>query len=146
MEYQNNKLIIARTFDAPIELVWKALTDFELIKQWSPFFTNFKAKVGFENRFMLGPDPEHQYLHVCKVIEVVVNKKLAYTWAYDGQPGESRVTWELSNGGKATEIEFTHEIIKPFPDDDPSFAQSNFVQGWTHTVNALQDWVNTSIL
>lgn len=148
MEYQNDKLIIARTFNAPIEAVWNALTEYELIKQWSPFFfSGFKAEIGFEGRFLLGPDPEHQYLHISKVIEVINNQKLTYTWAYDGQPGESRVTWELSNGGKTTEVVFTHEITKPFPSDDPIFALTSFVQGWTHTVNALEEFVsNGSIL
>ncbi len=34
MEYSDEqKLVITRVFDAPIELVWKALTDIELLKQ-----------------------------------------------------------------------------------------------------------------
>ncbi|MEO8363587.1 MAG: SRPBCC domain-containing protein [Ilumatobacteraceae bacterium] len=142
MEYQNNKLIIARTIDAPVELVWQALTDLELIKKWSPFFTEFKAEVGFENRFMLGPDPEHQYLHICKVLEVAEDRKLIYSWAYGGYSGESRVTFDLSGGANSTDLVFTHEITAPFPSDEPSFAESNFIQGWTHTVNALQQFVS----
>lgn len=142
MEYRNDKLVITRTFDAPIDMVWKALTEYELIKQWSPFFTNFKAIVGFEDRFMLGPDPEHQYLHVCRVLEVEEDRKLAYSWAYDGYSGKSRVTFDLSGGPRSTEVVFTHEITAPFPTDEPSFAESNFIQGWTHTVNALQQFVS----
>ena len=143
MEYQNNKLVISRRFSAPIESVWNALTDYELIKEWSPFFfSGFRAEVGFESRFLLGPDPEHQFLHLCKVVEVIENQKLTYTWAYDGQPGESRVNFQLSEGGKVTEVVFSHEITKPFPSDDPIFALSSFVQGWTQTVNALQEFVS----
>src|SRR5437588_9977748 len=34
MENNKKELMIARTFDAPRELVWKAWTDPELLKQW----------------------------------------------------------------------------------------------------------------
>ena len=142
MEYKENKLIIPRTFGTAPKSVWNALTEYELIKQWSPFFTNFKAIVGFEDRFMLGPDPEHQYLHVCRVLEVEEDRKLAYSWAYDGYTGKSRVTFDLSGSENSTDVVFTHEITASFPTDDPSFAESNFIQGWTHTVNALQQFVS----
>jgi len=139
MEYSDErKLVIGRVFDAPIELVWKALTDIELLKQWSPFFPEFEPVVGFVSRFWLGPDDDHQYLHVCEVTEVIERKKLTYTWAYDGQVGDSHVTFELSDDSDRTKVTFTHEIIEPFPDYDPNFALNSFIQGWTYTLDALQ--------
>lgn len=141
MEYQNNKLTIARTFNAPIALVWKALTELDLLKQWSPFFPDFKAEVGFESRFLLGPDKDHQYMHICRVTEVIEGKKLSYTWAYDGHPGASLVTFDLTAEGETTKIIFTHEISIPFPTDDPNFAFGSFLQGWTYTMDALQKFV-----
>lgn len=141
MAYNEKKLAITRVFDAPIELVWKAITDVDLLKQWSPFFTDFRAEIGFETQFILGPDPERQYLHICRVIDVVEGKKLTYSWAYDKEEGDSLVTFELSARGEKTEVLFTHEIVKPFPKDNPDFAIGSFEQGWTYTMDALRKFV-----
>lgn len=137
----DKKLILTRVFDAPVELVWKAITNGDLVKQWAPFFGNFTAEVGFETRFLLGPDEEHQYLHICRVTDVVEGKQLTYTWAYDKIEGDSRVTFELSADGEKTNLVFTHEIVKPFPQDDPNFAAESFKEGWTYILGELQKFV-----
>ena len=142
MAYKNEKkLVITRVFDAPVELVWKAITDVDLLKQWAPFLGDFRTEVGTENRFFLGPDPEHQYLHICRITEVVEGRKLTYTWGYEGVVGDSFVTFELSAEGEKTRVRFTHEIVRPFDEDDPNFALGNFEEGWTLTLNALQECV-----
>ena len=138
------KLVIKRVFDAPIDLVWKAISDVDLLKQWSPFFTDFRAEVGFQTQFTLGPDPEHLYLHICRVIDVVEGKKLTYTWAYDKEEGDSHVTFELSAQGEKTQLLFTFEIVKSFPQDNQDFAIESFEKGWTYTVNALQKFVESA--
>jgi uncharacterized protein YndB with AHSA1/START domain len=145
MEYKDRKkLVITRTFDAPIDLVWQAITDMELLHQWAPFFSGFRPEVGFESRFLLGSDEDHQYLHNCCVTEVIENQRLTYTWAYDQVEGESYVTFELSPVGKKTNMTFTHEITKPFPPDDPNFAPASFLQGWTSIVGTLQKFVESN--
>src|SRR5205814_5608938 len=90
---KDEPLVVERTFDAPVALVWKALTDKEDIKQWSFDVPDFAPKVGCEFRF----DVRHEgveYLHRCRVTEVVPGKKLAYTWRYQGHAGDSLVTFE----------------------------------------------------
>src|SRR3989337_1023338 len=81
---------IERTFHAPVEKVWKALTDKNDMKQWYFDLKAFKPEVGFEFVFEAGEGGK-TFRHVCKVTEVVVNRKLAYTWRYDGYPGNSVV-------------------------------------------------------
>ena len=138
---KEKKLVITRVFDAPVELVWRAITDIDLLKQWAPFFADFRAEVGVENRFLLGTDPEHQYLHICRVTEVIKGRRLTYTWGYEGVVGDSLVTFELSAEGEKTRVVFTHEIVTPFGEDNPNFALGNFEQGWTFIVGALQKFV-----
>ena len=87
-------VVLERTFDAPIERVWKALTDVEQMRQWYFDLKEFKAEPGFEFEFVV----EHEgnkYHHLCKVTEVIPQKKIAYTWRYKGEPGDSLVTFEL---------------------------------------------------
>lgn len=141
---KNQPLVIERTYRAPIELVWKALTDRDELKQWSFDLPDFKAEVGFEFRFMQGKDEDHQYLHICQVTEVVAGRKLTYSWRYDGYEGISYVTFELFPEGGQTRLKFTHAGIESFPANNPDFARSNFAEGWTYMVDALKTFVESS--
>ena len=137
---ENELFVITQVLNAPIDLVWEALTDAQLLRQWCPYFPDFRPEVGFESRFLLGSDKDHQYLHIVHVTEVVEKKKLSYTWRYNGYAGNSLVTFELAKEGSGTKLVFTHEIIEPFP-DDPAFAKENFAEGWKYTVQALRRYV-----
>ncbi|HTB48706.1 MAG TPA: SRPBCC domain-containing protein [Verrucomicrobiae bacterium] len=141
---ENKPLVIERTINAPIARVWKALTNIDDLKKWSPFLPDFRPEVGFVTRFKLGRDPEHQYLHLLEVTEVIEGKQLTYSWRYDGYIGDSRVTFELSPEGDKTRLRLTHEIIKPFPADNPDFAAENFKQGWAWTADALKEFAEIS--
>ena len=132
--------VIERIFDAPIQKVWKALTEPSEMKQWYFDIASFKPEVGFEFEFTAGP-PEKSYLHKCKVKEVVVGKKLSYSWRFEGYPGNSMVTFELFEEGKKTRLKLTHEGIETFP-NLPEFAKESFAKGWTHIVGvSLKDFV-----
>lgn len=124
--------VIERTYNAPIEKVWKALTDNEQLKQWYFQFPEFKAETGFEFEFYGGKDPEKPYRHLCKITEVIPGKKLAYTWRYDGYEGNSLVSFELFEEGNQTRLKLTHTGLETFPASNPDFAKENFVAGWTH--------------
>jgi uncharacterized protein YndB with AHSA1/START domain len=137
-------LIIEREINAPVSRVWKALTDQTDLKQWLPFFADFKPEVGYKLHFELGRDPEHQYVHLCKVKEVIKNKRLTYSWHYEGYPGYSNVTFELLPHGEKTRLKLIHEITEPFPADNPDFAESNFKEGWTYTADGLKKFVEES--
>ena len=53
----NEKIIvIERTYEAPIEKVWEAITDKDQMKQWYFEVSDFKAEVGsaFQSRFGTG--------------------------------------------------------------------------------------------
>jgi uncharacterized protein YndB with AHSA1/START domain len=140
-EHKNNVLVLEREVDAPGDLVWRALTDFKLLKKWLPFFPEFEAKVGFETRFKLGRDEEHQYEHICKVLAVVPHKKLTYTWYYDGYPGRSHVSFDLIPQGEKTKVILTHTITENFPADNPDFDKKNFAEGWNYTIDGLKEFV-----
>ncbi|CAN5438875.1 SRPBCC domain-containing protein [soil metagenome] len=128
--------IIERTYNAPIEKVWKALTGKDQMKQWYFNLTEFKAEVGFEFKFEGGP-PEKSYVHLCRISEVVVNKKLSHSWKYEGYAGESFVTWELFPDGNRTLVKLTHAGLETFPIENKDFAQENFISGWNEIVGSL---------
>jgi uncharacterized protein YndB with AHSA1/START domain len=128
----NTPIEIERTYNAPASKIWTALTDRDEMKKWYFDLDAFKAEVGFEFQFYGGKKDGEKFLHLCKVTEVVVGKKLTYSWRYDGFEGNSFVTFELFPEGNTTKLKLTHTGLETFPDHDGAFAKSNFVEGWTH--------------
>jgi uncharacterized protein YndB with AHSA1/START domain len=127
-------VIIERTFNAPVERVWKALTDVEQMRSWYFDLKEFKPTVGFEFEFVV----EHEgnrYHHLCRVIDVIPQKKIAYTWRYKGEPGDSLVTFELFGEGDKTRVKLTHTGIETFP-KTPAYARKNFEAGWTEIIGS----------
>ena len=135
-------LVVERTYDAPIAMVWKAITTKEEIKEWSFDIKEFKPELGFEFQFY-GEKDGVKFFHRCKITEVVPERKLAYSWRYEGFEGVSLVTFELFPEGKKTRVKLTHEGLENFP-KLAAFARENFVQGWTCLIGEeLKKFVET---
>jgi len=127
-------VMVERTFDAPVTRVWKALTDVNEMRQWYFDLKEFKPEVGFEFEFVV----EHEgttYHHLCRVTEVIPQKKIAYTWRYKAEPGDSLVTFELAPDGDKTRVKLTHTGIETFP-KTPAYARKNFETGWTSIIDS----------
>lgn len=130
---QTGKILIERTFDAPVEQVWMAITDKDQMKKWYFDIAEFIPEVGFEFKFE-GGNEEKRYLHSCKITEKRTNRKLAYSWRYDGQPGITQVIFELFPEGDATRLRLIHEGLESFPKGNPDLAEENFAAGWEHII------------
>jgi uncharacterized protein YndB with AHSA1/START domain len=133
-------VVIERTFNAPVARVWKVLTDADEMRVWYFDLKEFKPEVGFEFEFTV----EHEgtkYHHLCKITEVIPQKKIAYTWRYAGEEGNSLVTFELFADGGKTRLKLTHEGLETFP-KLPAYAKSNFEKGWTEIIgSSLKQYV-----
>jgi uncharacterized protein YndB with AHSA1/START domain len=90
---KNESFVIECTYSASVNKVWKAITEKDQMKQWYFDLADFKPEVGFEFQFKGGPE-DRPYLHLCKVTEAAVEKKLVYSWRYHGYEGNSFVTFE----------------------------------------------------
>jgi uncharacterized protein YndB with AHSA1/START domain len=126
---KSGPLVIERTFNAPIQKVWSAITDKDEMKKWYFDLAAFKPEVGFEFAFTAGNE-NRKFVHLCKITEVIPGKKLSYSWRYEGEEGNSIVTFELFAEGDNTKLRLTHEGLETFP-ATPDFARKNFVEGWT---------------
>ena len=126
-------IVIEKTFNAPIEKVWKAITDKDEMKKWYFDFADFKPEVGFTFQFTGQGKEGENYLHLCKITEVIPQQKLTHSWRYDGYDGNSFVTFELFNEGDKTKLRLTHKDLETFP-EQPAFAKENFVEGWNYIV------------
>lgn len=125
--------VIERTYNAPLAKVWQALTDNTEMKKWYFDIADFKAEVDFEFSFTGQGKEGETYVHLCKVMEVIKEKKLTYSWRYEGYEGNSFVTFELSAEGETTKLKLTHEGLETFPSTaNNAFAKTNFAEGWAY--------------
>ncbi len=125
---------IEKTLNAPAEIVWKAITSKEQMKQWYFDIAEFEPIVGFEFTFAGQGHKGEKYLHLCKITEVIVGKKLSYSWRYENLEGLSHVTFELFEEGDKTRIKLTHEGLETFPVNNPDFAKESFAGGWGYLI------------
>ncbi|MFI5237681.1 MAG: SRPBCC domain-containing protein [Ignavibacteriales bacterium] len=127
--------------NASVSKVWKAITDKDEMKQWYFDLAEFKPEVGFEFQFNGKSEEGVNYLHLCKITEVIPEKKLTYSWRYDGYAGISYVTFELFSEGDLptgqagkTKLKLTHKGLDSFPVENSDFAKENFVAGWDQII------------
>lgn len=124
-------LVFERVYNASAERIWEALTDPSQMKQWYFDLPGFRAEPGYRFQFEAGP-PGKDYLHLCEVKEAAPNKRLAYSWRYDGYPGDSLVRFELMKEGDKTRLRLTHSGLESFQAaQNPDLDAKNFEMGWT---------------
>src|ERR1700753_3389759 len=87
-------LVVERTINAPVAKVWQPRTTLEQSHRWFFELKEFKPEVGFAFQFTVTHEG-YTYAHHCQVTAVVPQKKLSYTWRYEGHEGDSLVTFEL---------------------------------------------------
>lgn len=125
--------VIERTYNAPVDKVWKAITDRDQMKQWYFDIAAFEPEPGFTFSFAGQGSKGENYVHLCEVKEVIPNRKLSYSWRYRDYEGSSVVTFELFEEEGKTRLKLTHEGLDSFP-KHPDFAIESFTAGWTELI------------
>lgn len=126
----NTPIIIQFKIDAPIEKVWKALTDKNEMKSWYFDISDFELEVGKQFNFY-EPGEERKYHHQGDILEIIPKQKLQHTWSYpELYNGKSTVTWEIQPDEKGTILTLTHENINTFKDLGENFSRESFTEGW----------------
>ena len=131
-----------RIFNAPIVKVWNAISDVSEMRNWYFDIEEMKLETGAKFKFIAGENEDKLYQHNCEITDIKTLYKLSYNWCYDGHPGVSNVTFELSEMENKTLLKFKHIGIDNFPKDNPDFAFDNFVEGWYYIIHiALKDYL-----
>lgn len=117
----------------PIAKVWNALTNPDKMKQWYFDVKNFKLMDTAEFYFY---EPNGtNFKHVCKILEVIPQKRFRHTWSYpEYSKGVSVLTWRLTQKKELTHIKLVHSGIENFADAGSDFSRENFVVGWQEIV------------
>ena len=108
----NTPITVQYKINAPVEKIWKALTDKTEMKLWYFDIPDFEPEVEKQFNFY-EPGGENKFHHQCVIIEIVPFQKLKHTWSYpDFSDQKTMVTWELLPEDDATVVKLTHEGIE----------------------------------
>jgi uncharacterized protein YndB with AHSA1/START domain len=145
---KNSDLVITRVFDAPRELVWKAWTEPERIKQWSapkdftmPVAEGDLRPGGAWRSSMRQPDGTELWLGGV-YREIVEPERLVFTHAWlddKGKPGpETLVTVTLTEREGKTEMSFRQTGF------DSVESRDGHAGGWNECFDKLDDLLSES--
>ncbi len=128
---------IEKTYNAPIGLVWQAITDRAMMKEWYfDFDEAFKLEPGAVFEWTAGDNESKQWLHRGKMLEIIPGEKLVHSWEYPGYSGSSTLSWLLSKVDDATtKVTLIHKFTVPFDSTVQELKKENFEMGWNHIIN-----------
>ncbi|OAV44771.1 SRPBCC domain-containing protein [Lewinella sp. 4G2] len=116
-----------KRYPHPIEKVWRAITDPELVSQWL-MPTDIKAEVGHRFTFQTDPYPGFDGTVHCEVFTVEEPYELAYTWSGGGLKNTT-ITFRLKdNGDGTTTLNFHHAGFAGFL--NRLIARNVLASGW----------------
>ena len=129
--------------DASPEVVFKAITDPDELTQWFPDQAILEPKIGGKVRFSTFNENhpskvDRDYIMEGTIKELVLNKKLSYTWRFKDLPGfpETTVVWQLENlDANKTKVELTHFGFTGKEKGMKSLESHD--RGWTEVLNKL---------
>jgi uncharacterized protein YndB with AHSA1/START domain len=136
-------LVIRRNFRAPVERVFRALTDPEAIVRW--FGPGPVTCTGASNDLRVGgawsvemrsPDGEEHRISG-EYLEIDAPRRVVFTWAWRSTPERvSHVTYALSpDGEEATTLTLTHERFFD------TAVRDRHAQGWSGCLDKLAAWL-----
>lgn len=151
-------IVIERTFDAPVDLVWQMWTDPEQFKQWygptgfSISVKNMDLSAGGKRMVgMTSPDGSMKMWTTGEHKEIVPNERLVYTESMsdekgnlmsaadmgmpEGYPTTTEVTVTLEDLGGRTKMIMTHAGV---PADSPG------ASGWNQAFDKLAEHIGTA--
>jgi uncharacterized protein YndB with AHSA1/START domain len=108
-----SEIHIVNEYPHPIDKVWRALTDPDVIPRWTKEglgarTEGFAAVEGTKFQFVAKPQPFWRGVVECKVIEVNAPRLLRYTWVGDAGDRPTLVSYQLEPIEGGTRFTFDH--------------------------------------
>jgi uncharacterized protein YndB with AHSA1/START domain len=134
-------------FPNKAEAVWEYLTNPELMELWL-MKNDFQPIVGHEFQFRTNPLPQFNFdgIVYCKVLEIIPDEKLVYSWKGGPNPDEitmdSIVQWTLTEKNNGTELELQH-YGTPIFETLPIFTAMK--AGWLKNTLKIYELINGKV-
>jgi uncharacterized protein YndB with AHSA1/START domain len=138
------RLDVRHTFDAPVERVFCAWTDFDKFTRWlgggCSKFKSTKADVRVGGHYKIegtGCESGGETIVTGTYREIVPHSRLVFTWAHQTPPanadGDTLVTVTFKAVGSKTEVHLVHEGFAS------EKSRNGHNDGWTRSMTALAE-------
>jgi uncharacterized protein YndB with AHSA1/START domain len=132
------EIVVDEVFPHAPALLWKALTNGELMGRWLMAPSGFSALKGTRFTFQTTAGGAWDGVIHCQVLEVIEGERLVYAWQGGhpentgyGAPLDSVVTWSLSEVEGGTRLRLVHSgFVTPQNDS----AYKTMGEGWKKVV------------
>lgn len=135
-------IVVDETVPHSPAVIWRALTDRDLIGRWLMAPRGFTPVVGTEFTYQTSPGGAWDGVIHCRVLEVVAERRLAYAWKGGhpdnvsgyGAPLDTIVSFTLSAVDGGTRVQVVHSGFA-LPRNEGAFR--NMGDGWRKIVPRL---------
>ena len=140
---ETREIVVDEVFPHRPEILWKTLTSAELMGRWLGMQpTGYEAVVGNRFTYQTTPAPAWDGVIRCRVLEVIPNERLVYSWqggddSNNGQYGsrlDTVVTFTLTKVGVGTRLRLVHSGFE-LPRNDTAF--TGMSGGWVKVVQRI---------
>jgi uncharacterized protein YndB with AHSA1/START domain len=125
-----HSVVIERDMPFPLEKIWRALTEGQLIEEWL-MKNDFQPVVGHRFSFRSTPVPNWDGVINSEILVVEPNSRLSYSWSSMGL--ESVVTWTLTPTDGGTHVRMEHS---GFPSQEGAYFKGARY-GWENFIGNL---------
>ena len=131
----HDNVVIKQRVNAPVDKVWKAITDISLMKDWYFDIADFSTDLNSEFSFY-GNEENNKHQHHGEILEVIPKEKLKHTWSYPQiTKDKTIVKWNLQDEGDKTLVILTHKGLENFEHLGENFSKDSFDKAWTEIVS-----------
>ncbi|MCT8341211.1 SRPBCC domain-containing protein [Flavobacteriaceae bacterium TK19130] len=140
-------LTIEKTFNAPIDIVWKAWTEPEhLVKWWAPKGMNLKIvehdfKIGGKWKYTMEMPDGNTFVSEGTYQEIVEMEKIITS--ADFKPMTQNVELQCLFEADGDKTNFTFKVIHETPEYCRQQEEMGFYNGWGSAFNRLEKFVLT---
>jgi uncharacterized protein YndB with AHSA1/START domain len=144
----DREIVMTRTFDAPRQLVWEAMTRPEHVKEWwgprgyTTVVQKLELRAGGAWRFVQHTPKGHEYAFNGVYREVAPPERLVFTFEFEGMPGHVLVqTIRLEEQGGRTTV--TSTAVFDTVEDRDGMIQSGMERGAADSYDRLAELLRT---
>jgi uncharacterized protein YndB with AHSA1/START domain len=131
-------IVVDEVFPHAPEILWKTLTNGELMSRWLMAPTGFAAVKGTHFTMQTTPGGAWDGVIHCQVLEAIPNERLVYAWQGGhpentgyGAPLDTVVSWSLAKVANGTRLRLVHSgFVSPRNDS----AYKGMSDGWKKVV------------
>jgi uncharacterized protein YndB with AHSA1/START domain len=132
-QLQSGDVSVTVNINAVPSMVFHALTDAAQMERWIGSKGSIDPKPGGKIDFGWGMGP-------VKILEIVPDKKLSYSWQWEGQP-DTVATWTLEESGGKTRVTIVQSGFAPDRNSEDYFiGWSKFAARLKTMLEEGQDW------